>query len=195
MSKTKNAITEIKKLMVQFGFMTNEESLGNEIETVKESFVDAVLEDGTKIKIEGDAVVEGAKVVVVTEEGELQAPDGVHTVSDGSKVETKDGIIVAITAAQAMEDGAEKEEEAIDEEKKEEVDEEMYAMLKDMLIKISDKMKKMENKMGEVEKEFNAFKKAPASKPIPSGKTDFSSTVTDYEDARVKAILQLRNNK
>lgn len=243
MSNSKNAIAEIKKLMVQFGFMSDESTLKSfkledntiveaanlkvgeaitkisetfervkmengtyridnfnvdvaegKIVAVKEIFVDAVLEDGTKIKIEGDSVVEGAKVVVVTEEGEIPAPDGVHIVSDGSKVETKDGIIVAITAPEAMEDGAEKEEEVIDEEKEEEIDEEMYSMLKDMLIKISDKMKKMEEKMEKVEAEFSAFKKAPASKPIPNGKTDFSK-VDNYEDSRVNAILQLRNKR
>lgn len=245
MSKSKNAIAEIKKLMVQFGFMSDEQILRSfklqdntiletpelsvgqsitklsdefervaledgtfrlvenfEIEvkdgkivTVKEIFVDAVLEDGTNIKIEGEEVVEGAKVVVVTEEGEIPAPDGVHVVSDGTKVETKDGVIVSISAPEAMEDGAEKEEEVIDEEKKDEIDEEMYALLKDMLGKISDKMKKMEEKMEKVEAEFSAYKKAPAAKPIPNGKTEFSKTENNYEESRVNAILQLRNKR
>ena len=245
MSNSKNAIQEIKKLMVQFGFMSDEPTLasfkledntivetikleaGNtitklndafervaledgsyrlvenfnidvkdgKIVTVKEIFVDAELEDGTKIRIEGEEVVEGAKVVVVTEEGEIPAPDGVHVVSDGTKVETKDGVIVAITAPEVMEDGAEKEEEVIDEEKKDEIDEEMYAMLKDMLMKISDKMKKMEEKMEKVEAEFKAFKKEPAAKPNPNGKTDFSKAENNYEESRVNAILQLRNKR
>ncbi len=239
MSNSKNAIAEIKKLMVQFGFMSDEPQFKSfkledntileardlkvgeaitrlsdtfervaledgsyrlvenfnidvqegKIVAVKEIFVDAVLEDGTKIKIEGDSVIEGAKVVVVTEEGEIPAPDGVHIVSDGSKVETKDGVIVAISAPEAMEDIADIEDEVEDEV---EVDEEMYALLKDMLGKISDKMKKMEEKMEKVEAEFNAFKKAPAAKPIPNGKTEFSK-YTD-EDSKIKAILQMRNN-
>jgi propanediol utilization protein len=239
MSKSKNAIAEIKKLMVQFGFMSDEVSLKSfkledntileaadlkvgeavtrlseefervaledgsyrlvenfnidvvdgKIVAVKEIFVDAVLEDGTKIKIEGEEVVEGAKVVVVTEEGSIPAPDGVHIVSDGSKVETKDGVIVAISAPEGMEDSAVVEDEVEDEIN---VDEEMYQMLKDMLMKISDKMKKMEEKMEKVEAEFSAFKKAPAAKPIPNGKTEFSRY--NEEDSRVKGILQLRNN-
>lgn len=248
MSNSKNAIAEIKKLMVQFGFMSEETSLKSfklldntilqtvdlkvgenitkiseefekvaledgsyrlvenfnievkdgKIVAVKEIFVDAVLEDGTKIKIEGEEVVEGAKVVVVTEEGEIPAPDGVHVVSDGSKVETKDGVIVAISAPEKLEDGAEKEKEVIDEEKVKESDEsddEMYLLLKDMLEKISSKMKKMEEKMEKVESEFKAFKKEPAAKPIPNGKTDFFKVENNYEDSRVKAILELRNNR
>lgn len=239
MSKSKNAIAELKKVMVQFGFMSDDATLKSfkledntileaadlkvgeavtrlseefervaledgsyrlvenfnidvvdgKIVAVKEIFVDAVLEDGTKIKIEGEEVIEGAKVVVLTEEGAIPAPDGVHIISDGSKVETKDGIIVAITAPEAMEDSAVIEDEVEDDIQ---VDEEMYALLKDMLGKISDKMKKMEEKMEKVEAEFNAFKKAPAARPIPNGKTEFSK-YTD-EDSKVKAILQMRNN-
>ena len=63
-----------------------------------------------------------------------------------------------------------------------------------MLMKISDKMKKMEDKMEKVQSEFNAFKKAPAAKPIPNGKTDFSTNNENSEDSKIKAILKLRNN-
>ena len=251
MSKSKNAITEIKKLMVQFGFMSDDSILksfklqdntiiqtedlvvGNSINkiseefesvsledgsyrlvenfnievkdgkivSVKEIFVDATLEDGTKIKVEGEELVEGAKVKVVTEEAELMAPDGVHTLDDGTKVETKDGLIVSIVKkAEEMEDGAEKEQEVVDEEKEKNIeievgDEEMYQLLKDMMKNISAKLKKMEEKMEKVESEFNQFKKEPASRPIPNGKTDFTK-IDDIEDSnRIKAILQLRNKR
>ncbi len=146
MSNPKKAIQEIKKLMTQFGFMSDEPVLrsfktedntiletpelkaGNKItkvsdefervalesgsyrlvenfeievedgtiKSVKQIFVDAKLVDGTQIKVEGDSLMEGAKVVVVTEEGELPAPDGVHELEDGTKVETKEGVIARI---------------------------------------------------------------------------------------------------
>jgi hypothetical protein len=114
MSNSKTAIGEIKKLMVQFGFLTEEstplsfkledntilqtaklavgnkivkineafeqvaledgsyrlvenfsiEVVNGEIKSVREIFVDAKLVDGTVVKVEGDAVVEGAKVLV-----------------------------------------------------------------------------------------------------------------------------------
>jgi len=248
MSKSQNAIAEIKKLMKQFGFMNEEQTLlsfklkdntivelsdvvvgspitkisddyervsledgtfrlserfevevkDGKINHVREIFLDAELEDGTKIKVEGEELVEGAKVMVVTEDALLPAPDGVHLLSDKkTKVETKDGMIVSVVAEEPMEDGAEKEAEVIEEEKikdMEDGDQEMYDMLKKMLEKISEKMKKMEEKMEKVEAEFKAFKKEPAAKPIPNGKTEFNK-FEDSEDNRVKAILHLRNNR
>lgn len=249
MSKSKNAIAEIKNLMMQFGFIKDEHSVksfklqdntivetsdlvvgssitkisddfervvlenGNfrlkenfEIEVrdgkithVKELFLDATLEDGTKIKVEGEELVEGARVMVVTEDAMLPAPDGIHLLSDGkTKVETKDGKIVSVVSDEEMEDGAMKEKEVVEEEKKSEdvlVDEEMYSLLKDMMEKIADKMKKMEDKMEKVQAEFQAFKKEPAAKRIPNGKTEFTSMETPIENSRVKAIMELRNKK
>jgi hypothetical protein len=152
MSNSKSAIQEIKNLMVQFGFMKNDEvallsfkleddtilqteklEKGSEIVkinelfeqvsledgsyklkenfeisvsegkiiSVKEIFIDAKLVDGTVVKVEGDSLVEGAKVVVVTADAEVPAPDGVHELEDGTKVETKDGIIARVEEAVA----------------------------------------------------------------------------------------------
>ena len=102
MSNSKSAIQEIKKLMVQFGFMSEDKN-----EIVKEIFIDAKLIDGTAIKVEGDSLLEGAKVVVVTADAEVPAPDGVHELEDGTKVETKDGVIVKVEEVVAEEEGVE----------------------------------------------------------------------------------------
>ncbi len=168
MSNEKTAISEIKNLMKKFGFYT-------ETPIVEEKFLDAKLKDGTVIKVEGEELVEGAKVVVVTEEGEIPAPDGVHELEDGSKVETKEGIVAKIEAPEMEEEPkieveVEAEEEVV--EDKVDVTEELYALLKDMMEKISDKMKKMEEKMEKVENDFENFKKEPASSKIKTGKTE-----------------------
>jgi hypothetical protein len=47
------------------------------------------LADGTKVVVEGDAVS-----VVDAEGNKTPAPDGEHTLKDGSKVTTKDGKLV-----------------------------------------------------------------------------------------------------
>lgn len=52
--------------------------------------VEATLADGTKVSIEGDAVF-----VVDAEGNKTAAPDGVHTLSDGSTVTTAGGKVVA----------------------------------------------------------------------------------------------------
>jgi hypothetical protein len=249
MSKSKTAIAEIKKLMVQFGFMANDSTMasfkledntilqaskleagekivkineefeqvaledgsyrlvenfnieveGGEIKSVKEIFVSAKLIDGTEIKVEGDGLVEGAKVVVVTPDAEVPAPDGVHELEDGSKVETKDGLIVSIEE-KLQEDGEGEpmpEGEPKAEVKPEEpIEVEMLNMLKDFVKKMSEKMASIEEKVAEVESQFSAFKKEPAAKKIANGKTDFNKSINneDAMEAKLAMIAELRKN-
>jgi hypothetical protein len=268
MSNSKTAIAEIKKLMKQFGFMSDEavlksfkledntiletsdlkvgekitrlndefervalengkfsliENFEIEVEdgkivSVKEIFVDAKLKDGTQIKVEGDQLGEGAKVVVVTPDAEIPAPDGVHELEDGTKVETKDGVIVRveevvsdvekeevpeapeleIPSADGMgEPAAEGEPKAPVNKDYVEPQQEVMELLKDFIVKCSDKLNEMEVKMSSLNSEFEAFKKEPSSKKIANGKTDFSkeSKVDNDIEAKMAMIMSLRNNK
>lgn len=247
MSNSKTAIGEIKKLMVQFGFLTEEstklsfkledntilhtdkleagspiykineafeevaledgkfrlvenfeiEVSEGKISTVKEIFVDAKLVDGTVIKVEGDSLVEGAKVLVITEDAEIPAPDGVHELEDGTKVETKDGIIAKIEeVVNEMEEGElpevpSLEEPAIDKP----MEAEIMEMLKDFVKKMGEKMSEMESQFSTLQNEFNSFKKEPAAKKIADGKTEKFNKTDDSLDARVAAIMSLKNKK
>jgi hypothetical protein len=252
MSNSKNAIQEIKSLMVKFGFLAEEASLlsfkledntilqaekleagesivkineafeqvalengtfklvenfeieveNGKITSVKEIFVDAKLVDGTVVKVEGDGLVEGAKVVVVTEEAEIPAPDGVHELEDGTKIETKDGIISKIEEAMAEGEGDENSPVAEDEAKKAAevlepslaMESEIVGLLKDLVIKLGDKIAELEGKVGEMSSDFNEFKKQPAARPIANGKTDFNkSNAIDDVDAKIATIMAMRN--
>ena len=264
MSNSKTAIAEIKKLMKQFGFMSDESVLKSfklednsiletsdlkvgekitrlndefervalengkfslvenfEIEvedgkivSVKEIFVDAKLKDGTQIKVEGDSLGEGAKVVVVTPDAEIPAPDGVHELEDGTKVQTKDGVIVSVEEVgvempdseqpqMEMSPDGEGEPAPMGEPKAPvnkdyvEPQQEVMELLKDFIVKCSDKLNQMEVKMNSLNGEFEAFKKEPAAKKIANGKTDFSkeSKISDDIDAKMAMIMSLRNNK
>jgi hypothetical protein len=186
MSNSKSAIQEIKSLMVQFGFLKNEET-----EIVKEIFLDAKLIDGTEIKVEGDSLIEGAKVMVVTAEGEIVAPDGVHEIEGGAKVETKEGLIVRIEEVVAKEEEMEKPEVEI-EVSKDGMSKEMVDMLKEFIYKMGDKVKKMEEQMSSLSTDFNSFKKEPAAKKIADGKTEKFNKTDDYMDSKLEAIAALR---
>jgi hypothetical protein len=250
MSNSKSAIQEIKSLMVQFGFLKNDEiSLqsfkledntilqaeklevgqkivkindafeqvvledgafklienfeievaNGEITVVKELFVDAKLVDGTVVKVAGDAIAEGAKVVVVTADAEVPAPDGIHELEGGDKIETKDGVIVKY-----MEVGPEPADPNAPETEAPEapaidapmgMQKEMYDMLKEFVTKMHEKMSEMDGKYAALENEFNAFKKAPAAKKLADGKTEAFNKQKDNDllDARVAALLSLRN--
>lgn len=246
MSKSKTAIAEIKKLMKEFGFMSDEPVLQSfkledntilqaeklevgksilkinesfeqvaledgsyrlvenfnievkdgQITLVEEIFIDAKLVDGTQIKVEGDSLVEGAKVVVKQEDAEIPAPDGKHELEDGTKVETKDGVIVSVE--EAIKEEGEGEPAPMGEPKapvaEGQIEDEVMSLLKDFVKKMSDKMASMEQKMESVENQFAAFKKEPAAKPIANGKTDFNKQSNDDIDEKLQMIMSLRKN-
>ena len=167
-----------------------------EITTVKEIFVDAKLVDGTVLKIAGDAIAEGAKVVVVTADAEVPAPDGTHELEGGDKIETKDGVIVKYTEVGPEEPAGAAETEApeapsIDAPKG--MDKEVMDMLKEFVSKMGEKMAQMEQSYSALQNEFNSFKKEPAAKKIADGKTDFNKEVEDALSARIKALQSLKN--
>lgn len=244
MSNSKNAIQEIKKLMVQFGFMTEEsaplsfkladntilqtekleagkaiykineefekvalengsykienfnvEVVDGKIETVKEIFLDAKLVDGTLVKVGGDSLVEGAKVTVVQEDAEIPAPDGVHELEDGTKVETKDGVIVKVEEAVKEAESEEEKPEIEIEVPSLALEKEVVEMLQDFIKKMGEKMALIEKSYSKLENEFNSFKKEPAAKKIADGKTEFSSIKTeDIMDEKLKTIMSLRKS-
>ena len=166
-----------------------------EIVSVKEIFVDAKLVDGTVVKVEGEEVIEGAAVKVVTEDAEIPAPDGVHELEGGMKIETKDGVIVKVEEVKEEEPEAKVEIE-VEPEMEMGGMKELYSMLEDMMKKVSEKMKSMEQKMSSMESDFKAFKKEPAAKKISDGKTEFNKEEKiDSLDARVASIMSLRNKK
>jgi hypothetical protein len=199
MSNSKTAIAEIKRLMVQFGFLASEK------------FLDAKLADGTPIKVEGDQLVPGAKVVVVTADAEVPAPDAIHELEDGTKVETKDGVIVLVqevedeapgAEAVAMADAAagvdtEANPPAVDAPATDgkEIEVEMLEMLRDFVSKMSEKMSSIDKKMYDIENQFAAFKKEPAAKKIANGKTEkFNNQYNDDLDDQISKIMSLRKN-
>lgn len=243
MSNSKSAIQEIKNLMVQFGFMSEDKTLlsfkledntiveteklekdskifkineafervaledgtyklkenfelevaESQIVSVKEIFVDAKLVDGTAIKVSGDGLVEGAKVVVVTAEGEIPAPDGVHELEDGTKVETKEGLIAKIE--EAVKEAPEMEGPEVEiEVKKEEMEDEVVSLLKDLVVKLGEKIASLEGKVEGMSADFNSFKKEPAAKKIADGKTEKFNKTDDYMDSKLETIAALRKN-
>jgi hypothetical protein len=265
MSNSKTAIAEIKKLMKQFGFMSDEQVLKSfkledntiletsdlkvgekitrlndefervalesgkfslvenfeievedgKITSVKEIFVDAKLVDGTKIKVEGDSLGEGAKVVVVTPDAEIPAPDGVHELEDGTKVETKDGVIVHVeevvndvekgevpeapevevpSATGEGEMAPEGEPKAPVNKDAIEPQQEVMDLLKEFIVKCSDKLSQMETQMNALNGEFEAFKKEPSAKKIANGKTEkFNNVSKDDLDSKISMIMSLRD--
>lgn len=176
------------------------EVLNGKIMSVREIFIDAKLIDGTVVKVEGDSLVEGAKVVVVTADAEIVAPDGVHELEDGTKIETKDGIIARVEEAVASDMGnkmidnpAKMEDVQVPVEVPAEVApvaQDVVEAIVEAIVPLMQEVKALTDEMKRMKGEFEAFKKEPAAKKISNGKTDFNKqNNNDLIDARVAAIL------
>lgn len=174
----------------------NVEVKEGKIEAVREIFLEAKLVDGTVVKVEGENLMEGAKVVVVTEQGEIPAPDGVHELEDGTKVQTVEGVITKIEEKKPEVEVEVEMGDMLPVEDMPQVEDdgnEMIDLMKKLMEKMSEKMASMEQKMSSLEENFNAFKKEPAGKKVSDGKTEFSNE-TIVTNNKLSTIMALRNN-
>jgi len=172
------------------------EVANGEITAVKEVFLDGKLSDGTVIKVEGDSIVEGAKVVVVTDQGEMPAPTGVHELEDGTKIEVTDGVITYVepvnepAAVEAEADMGMKEKPVMMGAEADEI----ISVLKEFVAALEAKYAAVQGEVAQMKAELNAFKKQPAGAPIKNGKTDFNKEPESLLDARIAAMMNMRNN-
>ena len=174
-----------------------------EISTVKEIFLDAKLKDGTVVKVLGEALVAGAKIVVVKDGMEMPAPDAVHELEDGTKVETKGGVISYVEKAGDVEEGEGPETPGVETPQmgympkmmETEVENELFSLVKDLLTQMNEKVSSLEQELSSVKNQFNSFKSEPAGKKIADGKTESFNKVEndDVLSARIAALKSLRN--
>jgi hypothetical protein len=131
-----------------------------------QEFKEAKLADGVTI-VTWEGELEGAELMVVSEEGKIPAPDGDHTLESGEVVTVADGKVTSVTEAKEQEEEVEVE---MAEEKKDYDMESMNTMLKECMAKIE----MLEKKMGETKVED---KIEEAMSAISAQKEAFSSLV------------------
>jgi hypothetical protein len=161
----------------------------------KQSFADAKLADGTIVSAE--TFEPGQDLFILDEAGErIPAPEGEHTLEDGSKVIVKDGKIESITKVE--DSGAEiniEEQMAVEVEVEPYVEEvpekeKEIAILKGMIEEMMEKMKVMEEEMGKMKMSSDQmnktiadsiielsenFSKIPAAEKLDVNPQDYSS--------------------
>ena len=181
-----NAQDAIKKIKVMLGLEKFE--------------VTAKLVDGTEVYVEDEFVV-GAQLSVITEDGSIPAPEGMHTLENGQQV-TVDaaGVIVEISEASAeemedkeeeeekMEDKDEDKDKMQDEEVVEEITEDIVATIVESIAPLVEDLVKIREEIVEMRKEFAKFSAEPAAKPV---KNNFSATLTQT-DKRLSMLAELR---
>jgi len=166
---------EIKKFL--FGSETETEEKEEQTEEVKMS--QATLEDGTIIEIEGE-LAEGVAVFVVTEEGNIEAPDATHVLSDGTKVTTVNGIITTIEQA-----GEEQSEELM----------QAVAALEQTIQEYQKQVEQMKADQAKFNKDiFEALEAFAVAKPEPK-KDKFGKADTNVVNNRIEAIKERLSKK
>jgi hypothetical protein len=137
------------------------------MEEPTQEFKEAKLADGVTI-VTWEGELEGAELMIVSEEGKIPAPDGDHTLESGEIVTVADGKVVSITPAKEEKEEAEIE---IEMEKTEEYD---MATINTMLKECMSKIEMLEKKIveGTIEKKVDE-----AMSSISSHKEAFTQLV------------------
>lgn len=176
--------------------------------TEKQSFMTIKTADGAlTLEYDGEALAEGLAIFVVTEDGNVAAPDGEHMLEGGVTIRTKDGKIEAIMETTMAEQTPmlEEEMEATPEEVVEEVADTVQEVISEEVISavteavaevVEEMMKKHEEKMIALESKFNSFSAAPAAEKTivghPSTRTEFSKSLN--QDL-VDKFIAIKNQK
>ena len=180
----------------------------------KQSFMTIKTADGAlTLEYDGEALAEGLAIFVVTEDGNVAAPDGEHMLEGGVTIRTKDGKIEAImettmAVADVVEEKMAEEtpeevvadvvEEVISEEVISAVTEAVADVVGEMMKKMEETMAKQNEKMTALESKFNSFSSAPAAEKTivghPSTRSEFSKSLNqDLVDKFIKIKNQKTN--
>jgi len=188
-----NANEAINKIKLMLGL--NEETTPVIPEPTIENveLAEATLVDGTIVKVDGE-FEPGKSIFVVTEEGDVPAPDGAHETTDGLIVTTEGGVIVSIEEKAAEEAPAEEApaEEVVVEEASAEFSDEFVSSIVDTLKPALEQIDALRNEIASLKSEFNSFSEAPATKKITNNLADYKANVADKHEARFNALKQIR---
>jgi len=168
----------IKKIKVMLGVDQVVETAETKIQ-----LAEATLVDGTIVKVEGEFEV-GKQLLVVTAEGDIAAPEGIH--------ETTDGLLVTVDAQGVITNLEEttKESEEVEAKASTELSEDFVNQIVNIL---DNKFKEFETKLQTLNHEFSAFKNEPAGKKITNNLNETNQVQGDLATARYEKIVEFRN--
>lgn len=184
-----------------------EETLAEE--TTEETFGEIKTADGElTLSYPGEELTEGVEIFVITEDGNIPAPDGTHALEGDVSISTEGGVITSISATEVEAESEEEMSEEVEEEFEGESSDVHINELHEALIQmIGGEFKEQftalkEELMGEINTVKEQFNAAPATeKTITNKKSTYgreNSTNISYNptDAKKKAqferLLKLR---
>lgn len=188
---------ELKKLVEKFSTIESNEVLPTPL-----VFISAKLLDGSaEVKSEGEDFTIGAKLIVVSPEGEFDAPNGEHKLEDGRIITTEDSYITDIKSAEEVIDEA--TEEIAEEENLSEVIEvvesveefklskEEFATVVNSLESLNEEFQTLRNEYNSLKEEFTKLINTPATPSVVE--TKFERVTMSAEDKRVERLKQMKS--
>jgi pSer/pThr/pTyr-binding forkhead associated (FHA) protein len=207
----KNILSEIKK-MITFSYEEKEDEV--------KDFIDAKTTTGVIVRVEGEAFVEGAQLLIVSEDGVFPAGAelvGEHELEDGSKIVLDEtGVIVEVIAANGEEIEAGEVEEEVENlevvaDLQPEVDETAgmtQSVLEERIEELEKKIEEMESEIKEmigINEEMAKFsshvltkidtfvKDTPAQLEFQSIKTAYKGEIADRKEKAIGGLEAIKN--
>ena len=160
-------------------------------ETIETQFAEETLVDGTVVKVEGELEV-GKQLVVVTEEGDVAAPEGMHQTESGKLITVDaEGVITSIEEA----DAEEVTEEAAPEEAASQDFSEVVDSITEVVKPALDRINEVAAELEALKASFSAFKDEPAATKITNNLQEFKAAAKSAEESRFEALKRIRNEK
>lgn len=175
----------INKIRVMLGVAQDGETAETQVELAK-----ATLVDGTEVYCEND-FAEGEAMFVVTEDGNVPAPEGSHETEDG-RIITVDAEGKIVKVEEKVEEEAETEEEEVEMSTDVSLSEEVVGKVMEALDRISDNIATLESRLNTTEQSFEEFRNEPAGKKITNNLNDVQQLQGDIAHARFNKILEYR---
>ena len=188
-----NANEAINKIKLMLGLDNETVVEAPEVNVESVELAEATLVDGTVVRVDGE-FEPGKALVVVTEEGDVPAPDGAHETTDGYIVTTEGGVIVSIEE-KAAEEAPAAEETVVVEEASAEFSEDFVTSIVDTLKPALDKIDALRKELVGLKAEFSEFKEAPATKKITNNLQDYKVEAASKHEARFNALKQIRKEQ
>ena len=145
-------------------------------------FAEATLLDGTVVTTEGELEV-GKALFVVTPDGNIPAPEGIH--------ETTDGYLVTVDAQGIITNIEQKVEEEVESTK--EFSDDMINQIASIIKPALDQISELKNEIKSLKGEFTAFKDEPAAPKITNNLDQQKELVDSIFDAKLQKIYEIRN--
>lgn len=198
----KEALT---KLTVMLGLNTPEVSETAPIETVEASsetvveetateqaFAEAELIDGTIVVTEGELVV-GATLFVVTPEGNVNAPEGMHETTTNQIISVDENGVITSIEEKATEETPEPAEASAATEA--DFSEDLVKSISDIITPALNEIASLKEEIATLQQNFSEFKDEPAGKKITNNLSEYKQAEQQFQSDRYAALKRIKGVK